>query len=48
MFDTPTLYIIAFFIVSSIFGHLLLHRIVKTPAQYYRPSKDGWIDATVR
>jgi hypothetical protein len=49
MFDTTTLYIVAFFIVSSVLGHILLHRIIKTPAQYYRPSQnEGWIDAAVR
>lgn len=49
MLDYTTIFIILFFIVSSVFGHFLLHRIIKTPAQYYRPSQSsGWIEATVR
>lgn len=49
MLDTTTVYIIGFFIVSSILGHKLLHHIIKTPAQYYRPSQnEGWIDAAIR
>lgn len=38
--DPTTLYIIAFFLASSAFGHALLHRVTKTPAQYSRPSKE--------
>jgi hypothetical protein len=41
--DSTTIYIIAFFIASSAFGHALLHRITKTPAQYSRPSKESSI-----
>ncbi|KAF3046140.1 hypothetical protein E8E12_011327 [Didymella heteroderae] len=49
MFDQTTTYIILFFLASSVLGHILLHRIIKTPAQYHRPSQhDGWIDAAVR
>lgn len=49
MFDTTTLSVIAFFIVSSLLGHILLHRVIRTPAQYDRPSqRDGWTDAVVR
>jgi hypothetical protein len=49
MFDTTTLCIIAFFITSSVCGHFLLHRVIKTPARYQRPSQnDGWVDAAVR
>ena len=39
--DPTILYIIAFFLASSAFGHALLHRITKTPAQYSRPSKES-------
>jgi hypothetical protein len=47
--DTPTLLIIGFFVLSSVLGHALLHRVIKTPAQYYRPSQqEGWIGAAVR
>jgi hypothetical protein len=35
--DNSTIAIIIFFIVSSYFGHVLLHHIIKTPAQYERP-----------
>tara|TARA_R110002003_G_scaffold41_23_gene3026 strand:+ start:35048 stop:35302 length:255 start_codon:yes stop_codon:yes gene_type:complete len=37
MFDTVTLAIIGLFLLSSYFGHRLLHRVIRTPAQYYRP-----------
>jgi hypothetical protein len=37
MFSTMEVLIIAFFLVSSYAGHQLLHRVIKTPAQYYRP-----------
>jgi cell division protein FtsB len=36
MVDKVTVAIIAFFILSSYFGHQLLHRVIKTPAQYVR------------
>lgn len=39
--DPTTFYIIAFFLASSAFGHALLHRVTKTPAQYSRPSKES-------
>jgi hypothetical protein len=43
--DSTTIYIIIFFIVSSVLGHLLLHRVCKTRAEYYRPVSEGrWID----
>ena len=49
MLDISTTYIIIYFIVSAILGHKLLHHVIKTPAQYHRPSQDeGWIDAVVR
>lgn len=35
--DTTTIFIILFFLVSSAFGHQFLHRVIRTPAQYYRP-----------
>jgi hypothetical protein len=35
--DNGTIGIIIFFIVSSYLGHILLHRVIKTPAQYERP-----------
>jgi hypothetical protein len=37
MFDQTTIGIILFFIISSYLGHNLLHRIIRKPAQYYRP-----------
>jgi hypothetical protein len=37
MFDTVTVAIIGLFLLSSYFGHRLLHRVIRTPAQYYRP-----------
>jgi hypothetical protein len=37
MFDKVTVVIILFFLVSSFFGHKLLHRVIKTPAQYTNP-----------
>lgn len=49
MLDTTTIYILLFFIASSVLGHLLLHRVIKTPAQYHRPRQhESWIDAAVR
>ena len=49
MLDHTTISIILFFICSSICGHVLLHRVCKTQAQYYRPSRsEGWVDAAVR
>jgi len=36
MVDAVTVCIIVFFVVSSYFGHQLLHRVIKTPAQYTR------------
>ncbi|KAH3983906.1 hypothetical protein HBI55_114840 [Parastagonospora nodorum] len=36
MIDAATVYIIVFFVVSSYFGHQLLHRVIQTPAQYTR------------
>lgn len=39
MFDQNTVLIIFFFLLSSAFGHMLLHRVIKTPAQYYRPER---------
>jgi hypothetical protein len=39
MFSTMEVLIIAFFLVSSYAGHQLLHRVIKTPAQYYRPEE---------
>ncbi|KAJ4988734.1 hypothetical protein SVAN01_05711 [Stagonosporopsis vannaccii] len=44
MLDTTTLVIILFFIVSSVCGHILLHRVIKTPAQYLRPSREGEVE----
>jgi hypothetical protein len=35
--DTTTVFIILFFLLSSAFGHQFLHRVIRTPAQYYRP-----------
>lgn len=35
--DNSTIGIIIFFVISSYFGHVLLHRVIKTPAQYERP-----------
>ena len=51
MFDTTTVGIIIFFLVSSAFGHILLHKVIRTPAQYERPAKPtpaagGAIDKT--
>jgi hypothetical protein len=37
MFDKVTVLILLFFLVSSYFGHQLLHRVIKTPAQYTNP-----------
>lgn len=51
MLDGPTLLIILFFVLSSVLGHLFLHRVIKTPAQYYRPSKgegEGVVEGVVR
>ncbi|KAF1358916.1 hypothetical protein EJ07DRAFT_121512 [Lizonia empirigonia] len=46
MLDTSTIYIIVFFILSSVLGHFLLHRICSTQAQYTRPSqRDAWSGA---
>jgi hypothetical protein len=39
MFDKITVAMILFFIVSSYFGHRLLHHVIKTPAQYRRPEE---------
>jgi hypothetical protein len=36
MFDQTTVLVIVFFVVTSYFGHVLLHRVIKTPAQYVR------------
>jgi hypothetical protein len=36
MFDQTTVLVIVFFVVSSYLGHILLHRVIKTPAQYVR------------
>jgi hypothetical protein len=35
--DNATIGIIIFFLISSYFGHKLLHHVIKTPAQYERP-----------
>jgi hypothetical protein len=35
--DNITIGIIIFFVISSYLGHKLLHRVIKTPAQYTRP-----------
>jgi hypothetical protein len=37
MFDTATIILIVFFLVSAYLGHQLLHRVIQTPAQYVRP-----------
>jgi hypothetical protein len=34
--DITTVGIIVFFLISSYFGHKLLHHVIKTPAQYER------------
>jgi hypothetical protein len=39
--DNATVGIIFFFLISSYFGHHLLHRVIKTPAQYERPKVAG-------
>lgn len=44
MVDTTTIGIICFFLISAALGHQLLHRVIKTPAQYRRP--DGAIPAS--
>jgi len=38
--DNTTIGIIIFFLISSCYGHILLHRVIKTPAQYQRPKVD--------
>jgi len=38
--DNITIGVIFFFFISSWFGHALLHRVIKTPAQYQRPKVD--------
>jgi hypothetical protein len=45
MFDTTTVVIIFFFLVSSALGHIFLHRIIRTPAQYTRPIPPELVDA---
>ncbi|CBX93272.1 predicted protein [Plenodomus lingam JN3] len=46
MFDNYI--VIIFFILSSILGHKLLHRVIKTPAQYERPEIRDARDARAR
>ncbi|KAF1851789.1 uncharacterized protein K460DRAFT_41381 [Cucurbitaria berberidis CBS 394.84] len=36
MLESTTIYIVLFFIVSSVLGHQLLRRVIRTPAQYER------------
>lgn len=36
--DTATVGILIFFFMSSAFGHLFLHKVIRTPAQYTRPN----------
>lgn len=41
MLDSTTVVVVLFFIISSVCGHILLHRVIKTPAQYIRPGREG-------
>lgn len=42
MLDNTTVGIIIFFLVSSAMGHILLHRVIRTPAQYKKLDRGSY------